>query len=55
MTVIKPGDQLPYTVSPHTQSDSIIHCGLVLWQQKLKLEISFKGEIKICPLVLTMA
>lgn len=36
-------------------SDSVIHCGLVLWQQELQFEISFKDEIKICPLVLTMA
>lgn len=55
MTVIKPGDQVPYTVGTHALRDSVTHCGLVLWQQELQLEICFKDEIKTFPFILTIA
>lgn len=42
--------------SKHTRVKWFSHTlWLVLWQQELKLEISFKDEIKICPIVLTLA
>lgn len=54
MTVIKPGDQVPYTISTIAYND-VFWFSPVATVPEFKFQMRFKDEIKICPIVVIMA